>query len=196
MSRYNEIIRLSWLNNFLDTDKDLLYNFLYWKKYLIFQLKLWVNEISFIRKNYKKFIRILEEILFIYNRNSKNHFRNITFNSIKYWDLFFNNCIIFFSNNKLKPWYRHQNSFIKLHKINKKKEIDRYSEIEKLIIDRKLSIRNLIKIWIIQIRARKLYKFLKEKWVFEISKYNNNEKIYYLDNFLEIEKIEINQIIL
>jgi hypothetical protein len=182
-----EIIHFSWLNKFLYTNKNLFNGFLDSKKYLIIQLNLSIKELSFIKKNYKDFVLILENILFTFNESWNKYFRNITFNTLKDWEKIHNNCIFMYSNNNWEAWYQHKDWYIEL-KSKIKKQKNKYKEIEKLIIEENLSVRNLMKIWIIQIRAREFYNFLKEKWVFEISKYNNNHKKYYLDNFLEIEK--------
>ena len=194
---FYELIKSSWLNNFLYNLNNLVIWYLEEKKYIVIQLWLSIKEIAYIKNNYSNFVKILETILFTYNQSWNNYFNNITFWNIKKWSDIFNNCIFLYSSNKDKKWYRDVKSLITI-KENIKKDYTKLSIYQKIILlikNKKLSVRNLIKIWIIQIRAREIYNFLKEKWVFEISKYNNNNKIYHLENINNFTENDINAII-
>ncbi len=58
-------------------------------------------------------------------------------------------------------------------------------EIFNLAKNDNLSVRNLIKLWLKQTRARNIYNFFKDEWVIEISEYNNMSKK------IDIEKLKI-----
>ena len=194
---FYELIKSSWLNNFLYNLNNLVIWYLEEKKYIVIQLWLSIKEIAYIKNNYSNFVNILETILYTYNQSWNNYFNNITFWNIKKWSDIFNNCIFLYSSNKDKKWYRDVKGLITI-KENIKKDYTKLSIYQKIILlikNEKLSVRNLIKIWIIQIRAREIYNFLKEKWVFEISKYNNNNKIYHLENINNFTENDINAII-
>lgn len=191
-----DIIYHSWLNKFLHTNDELVKDTLESNIYCIIQLNLTIKDISYIRNNFDEYILILENILFTFNQSWSKYFKNITFNSIKRWDKIFNNCIFLYDSENSENWYKKTNNFISIW--NQKKEIV-WKTISDKIIDliykEDLSVRNLMKIWIIQIRAREVYNFLKEKEVFVISDYNKNHKIYNLDKLEKISKEAFNSIL-
>jgi len=89
--------------------------------------------------------------------------------------------------------------FLFLNKSNIVKQKNNHSKANDILIDgiidliqkENISVRNIIKLWIIQIRARELFDFLKQKEVFEIKDNNKNIKIY---NFEKLKNISINDI--
>jgi hypothetical protein len=191
-----DIVYYSWLNKFFYTGEELVKSVLEMDKYTVIQLNLTIKEISYIKNNFENYIQILENVLFTYNQSWNKYFKNIAFNTIQRWDEIFNNCIFLYDSKNNEIWFQNTNSFIKIW--TQKKEIV-WKTISDKIIDliykKDLSVRNLIKLWIIQIRAREIYNFLKEKEVFSISEKNHNHKLYNSDNFKTISKETLNTII-
>lgn len=191
-----DIVYYSWLNKFFYTSNNLVYSVLEKNKYCVIQLNLTIKEISYIKSNFEAYIQILENILFTYNKSWNKYFKNITFNTVQRWNEIFNNCIFLYDSKNNDGWFIETNKFIKIW--TEKKEIV-WKTISDKIIDlvykKDLSVRNLIKLWIIQIRAREIYNFLKEKEVFSISENNHNEKLYNYDNLNNIPKEALNTII-
>ena len=191
-----DVIYYSWLNKFLYTNNELVQSVLEMNKYTVIQLNLTIKEVSCIKNSFEDYILILENILFTYNQSWNKYFKNITFNTIKRWDEVFNNCIFLYDSKNNKIWFQKTSSFITIW--NQKKEIIWKTISDKiidLIYQKDLSVRNLIKLWIIQIRAREVYDFLKEKEIFVISEYNKNQKTYNNDNIKNISKEALNIII-
>ena len=191
-----DVIYYSWLNKFLYTNNELVQSVLEMNKYTVIQLNLTIKEVSCIKNSFEDYILILENILFTYNQSWNKYFKNITFNTIKRWDEVFNNCIFLYDSKNNKIWFQKTSSFITIW--NQKKEIIWKTISDKiidLIYQKDLSVRNLIKLWIIQIRAREVYDFLKEKEIFVISEYNKNQKTYNNDNIKNISKEALNLII-
>ena len=91
--------------------------------------------------------------------------------------------------------FLHLSSSLKIE-ITKNKEDIKDGDIKKditqkifdLIQNKNLSVRNLIKLWIIQIKARELYNFFKQKEIFVINENNKNEKIYNFEKLKNISK--------
>lgn len=191
-----EIIKCSGLNNFFYTRDDLVLWVIENEKYVVIQLNLKIKEISYIKENFEDFIKILEKIIFTFNQTSNKKFKNITFNNIKDKWKIYNNCIFLYNSSNWESWYRTTKNTIEIYSPKaENRQRNLYEKVLNLIISKDISVRNLIKLWIIQIRARELYNFLKEKSIFEISKYNNNHKIYYLDNLKLISKKELESLI-
>ena len=191
-----DVIYYSWLNKFLYTNNELVQSVLEMNKYTVIQLNLTIKEVSYIKNSFEDYILILENILFTYNQSWNKYFKNITFNTIKRWDEIFNNCIFLYDSKNNVIWFQKTSSFIKIW--NQKKEIVWKTISDKiidLIYQKNLSVRNLIKLWIIQIRAREIFSFLKEKEVFVISEHNKNHKIYNYDKLKNISKEALNLII-
>lgn len=191
-----DVIYYSWLNKFLYTNNDLVQSVLEMDKYTVIQLNLTIKEVSCIKNNFEGFILILENILFTYNQSWNKYFKNITFNNIKRWDEIFNNCIFLYDSKNSEIWFQKTSSFITIW--TQKREMvwkTIFDKIIDLIYRKELSVRNLIKLWIIQIRAREIYNFLKEKEIFVISEYNKNHKIYNHDNIKNISKETLNVLI-
>lgn len=191
-----DIIFHSWLNKFFYTNNELVFSLLEKKSYTVIQLNLTIKQISYIKDNFDNFIKILENILFTYNKSWNRYFKNITFNTIKRWNEVFNNCIFLYNSKNNEIWFQDTKNFIKIW--NQKKEVvwkTIYDKIIDLIYQKDLSVRNLIKLWIIQIRAREIYNFLKEKEIFVISEYNNNHKLYNYDKLKNISKEALETII-
>ena len=192
-----DVIYYSWLNKFLYTNNELVQSVLEMDKYTVIQLNLTIKEVSCIKNNFEDYILILENILFTYNQSWNKYFKNITFNTIKRWDDVFNNCIFLYDSKNNEIWFQKTSSFIKIW--SQKKEIIWKTISDKiidLIYQKDLSVRNLIKLWIIQIRAREVYDFLKEKEIFVISEHNKNHKIYNHDKLKNISKEALNLLIL
>lgn len=191
-----EIIYYSWLNRFLYTNTSLVKSVLEMDKFYIIQLDLTIKEISFIKNNFEEYVKILENILYTYNQSSNKYFKNITFNAVIKDNIVYNNCIFLYNCKTDEVWFIKTLNYIKIS--NKKKKINLktiYDKIIDLIYKKDLSVRNLIKLWIIQIRAREIYNFLKEKEVFIISEYNNNSKRYIFDNIKNFSKNDIDDIL-
>jgi len=198
MNELEKILWHSWLNKFLYKTKGLIKNSYKIKNIVIVELDLWIEDISFINNNFDAFVNVLNLILKTYNDYFDIKYSNITFNSVYLWEKILKNCIIFYNSKRIKEtWFLISRSPLKIEiqKIIEKKEIDIIDKIVDLIINKNLSVRNLIKIWIIQIRARSLYDFLKEKEVFIVDNNNRNEKIYFFENIKKIKKKEIEEIL-
>lgn len=198
MNELEKILWYSWLNKFLYKTKWLLKNSYKVKNIVIVELDLWIEDISFINNNFDVFVNVLNLILKTYNDYFDIKYNNITFNSVYLWEKILKNCIIFYNSKRIKEsWFLISRSPLKIEiqKIIEKKEMDIIDKIVDLIINKNLSVRNLIKIWIIQIRARALYDFLKEKEVFIVDDNNRNEKIYFFENIKKIKKKEIEWIL-
>lgn len=192
-----DIVYYSGLNKFLYTKDELVKSLLETNKYCVIQLDLTIKEVSYIKNNFETYISILENILFTYNQNWKTYFSNITFNGVKRWNEVFNNCIFLYSSKNGEEWFRKTNNYIEIWSQKEKivwKTI--YDKIINLIFKKELSVRNLINLWIIQIRAREIYNYLKEKEVFFISENNHNHKVYNLENIKNISKEALDVIIL
>lgn len=117
-------------------------------------------------------------------------YNNITYTDVYVWENILKNCIVFFNSTKInESWFLISKSPIKIKKLEKEKDFT--DKVFDLIINKNLSVRNLIKIWIIQIKARRIYKFLKWKWIFVIDENNQNEKIYNFENIKNISKDDI-----
>jgi len=191
-----DVIYYSWLNKFLYTNNELVQSVLEMDKYTVIQLNLTIKEVSCIKNSFEDYILILENILFTYNQSWNKYFKNITFNTIKRWDDTFNNCIFLYDSKNNEIWFQQTSSFITIW--TQKKEIVWKTISDKiidLIYQKDLSVRNLIKLWIIQIRAREIFSFLKEKEVFSISEKNHNHKLYNYDKLKNISKEALNTII-
>ncbi len=180
-----KIIHYSWLVKFLYTNRNLVSSYFQEKKYTIIQLDLDITEIAYISNNFDEFIKIAENILFTYNQSFWVNFNNITFWNVKKWENIYSNCIILFSSKKYDYWFiKIYNNFI----IKENKKITIYDKIEDLIKNKQLSVRKLMKLWLTQSKARNFYNILKEKWIIEISKYNNSHKTYNLEKFQKFFK--------
>lgn len=191
-----DIVYYSWLNKFFYTSDNLVQDILEKDRYCIIQLNITIKELSYIKNNFESYTLILENILFTYNKSWNKYFKNITFNTIKRWDEIFNNCIFLYDSKINEIWFQDTKNFIKIWV--EKKEIVWITISDKifdLIYKKDLSVRNLMKLWIIQIRAREIYSFLKEKEVFSISENNHNHKIYNNDNLKNISKNELDVLI-
>jgi len=191
-----DIVYYSGLNKFFYTSDELVLSVLEKDKYTIIQLNLNIKEVSYIKNNFENFILILENILFTYNQSWNKYFKNIAFNTIQRWNDFFNNCVFLYNSKSNEGWFQETNNFIKIW--TEKKEIVWKTISDKiidLIYQKDLSVRNLMKLWIIQIRAREIYNFLKEKNVFYISENNHNHKLYNYDNLKNISKEVLNLIV-
>lgn len=191
-----DIVYYSWLNKFFYTSDNLVLDILERDKYCIIQLNITIKELAYIKSNFENYTLILENILFTYNKSWNKYFKNITFNTVQRWDDIFNNCIFLYDSKINEIWFQDTKNFIKIWV--EKKEIVWITISDKifdLIYKKDLSVRNLMKLWIIQIRAREIYSFLKEKEVFSISENNNNHKIYNNDNLKNISKKNLNTII-
>ena len=198
MNELEKILWYSWLNKFLYKTKWLIKNSYKIKNIVIVELDLWIEDISFINNNFDDFVNVLNLILKTYNDYFDIKYSNITFNSVYLWEKILKNCIIFYNSKRIKEsWFLISRSPLKIEiqKIIENKEISIIDKILDLIINKNLSVRNLIKIWIIQIRARALYDFLKEKEVFIVDNNNRNEKIYFFENIKKIKKKEIEEIL-
>ncbi len=198
MNELEKILWYSWLNKFLYKTKGLIKNSYKIKSIIIVELDLWIEDISFINNNFDAFVNVLNLILKTYNDYFDIKYGNITLNSVYMWKKILKNCIIFYNSTKIKEsWFLISRSPLKIEiqKIIENKEIDLIDKIVDLIINKNLSVRNLIKLWIIQIRARSLYDFLKEKEVFVVDNNNRNEKIYFFENIKKISKKEIKEIL-
>lgn len=191
-----DIVYYSWLNKFFYTSDELVQDILEKEKYCIIQLNLTIKELAYIKNNFENYQWILESILFTYNKSWNKYFKNITFNTVQRWDEIFNNCIFLYNSKIHEIWFQDTKNFIKIWV--EKKEIVWITISDKifdLIYKKDLSVRNLMKLWIIQIRAREIYNLLKEKEVFVISEYNKNHKIYNNDNLKYIPKNQLNLLI-
>lgn len=203
----DEIIYYSWINKFLNrTDNIIKFHKQISWGYII-QLDLNIREIWYIKSKFKEFVEILDNILYMFNQNWNAYYKNIAFTNIrlnifswdnKKWEKVLNNCLYLYNSNNQNDWVLRIYWFVDIDLESKKqvkKELDLTVQIYELIKNKDLSVRNLIKLWIIQIRARKLYNFLKEKEVFIISDYNKNNKVYNFDNLNKIEENEIKAIL-
>lgn len=180
-----DVIYYSGLNKFLYTNDNLISWYEdKWNSFII-ALNLTIKEISYVKENYEKFIKILEKILYTFNQSSNKQFKNITFNNVKIWDEIINNCIFLYNSNKDVSWFIEIKKYIEFTANKKAEWKDLYEKIIDLATKNELSVRNLIKLWIKQNRARKFYDILKEKEIIVISEYNNNSKKY------DIEKLKI-----
>lgn len=188
-----DIVYYSWLNKFLyTTDNIILWHEDKWNSFII-ALNLTIKEISFIKENFDKFKWILENILYTFNQSSDKYFKNITFNKVKIWDEMYNNCIFLYNSEQNLSWFIQAKDVIEFPTRKEALWIDIYDKIYNLAENNNLSVRNLIKLWIKQIKARKFYEFLKEKEIIVISKYNNNNKKYNLEKLLKILEIAKNK---
>ena len=152
----------------------------------------------FTKNNFDAFVNVLNLILKTYNDYFDINYNNITFNSVYLWEKILKNCIIFYNSKRIKEsWFLISRNPLKIEiqKVIENKEISIIDKILDLIINKNLSVRNLIKIWIIQMRARELYNFLKEKEVFVVDNNNRNEKIYFFENIKKIRKKHIEWIL-
>lgn len=198
MNELEKILWHSWLNKFLYKTKWLIKNSYKIKNIVIVELDLWIEDISFINNNFDAFINVLNLILKTYNDYFDIKYNNITFNSVYLWEKILKNCIIFYNSKRIKEsWFLISKSPLKfeIQKTIENKKTDLIDKIVDLILNKNLSVRNLIKIWIIQIRARALYDFLKEKEVFIVDNNNRNEKIYFFENIKKIRKRDIEEIL-
>lgn len=203
----DEIIYYSWINKFLNRSDNVITFHKQIKWWYIIQLDLNVRELWYIKNKFKEFIDILDNILYMYNQNWSIYYKNITFSNIQLnlfeWNIktsvkVINNCLYLYNSKNPNIWVLKTNWFINIDLESKKqikKELDLTVQIYELIKNKDLSVRNLIKLWIIQIKARKLYEFLKNKEVFIISQFNKNSKIYNMDNLNKIEENEIKAIL-
>jgi len=188
-----DIVYYSWLNKFLyTTDNIILWHEYKWNSFII-ALNLTIKEISFIKENFDKFKWILENILYTFNQSSDKYFKNITFNKVKIWNEMYNNCIFLYNSEQNLSWFIQAKDVIEFPARKEAVWIDIYDKIYNLAENNNLSVRNLIKLWIKQIKARKFYEFLKEKEIIVISKYNNNNKKYDLEKLLKILEIAKNK---
>ncbi len=203
MNVLEDIVYYSWLNKFLFTNDELVLLVLDKDKYYVIQLDLTIKEVSYIKNNFDKFITILENILFTYNKSWDKYFKNITFNTIKRWNEIFNNCIFLYDSKNNKNWFIKTNNFIQIWNEKKKKKEKKsiflwntiFDKIWKLIEKNKLSYRNLMKMWINDTSSRKIYNFLKNNWIIIISKYNHTHKTYNLEKYKKISKERLYAII-
>ncbi len=200
----NEIIKQIKLNIFLwiDKNKELIKNIFTRKDFAIIQLNLWLKEFDIIDRENQTWKKLLERFLFFYNQVFQTSFENVSYSPIivdnitKVW-----NCIIFYNWNALSDkkinWYRK----IALFHINtppNKKETDKtfelnfeektYFWIKKLLNEESFSVRNVFKLWVKQYQARLIYNKASELKLFEVSKTNPNEKIYFANNFVLLTK--------
>lgn len=190
MNELEKILFYWWLNKFLYRTKWIIKNIYNLKTIFIIELDLKIKEISFINYNFDAFVNILNLILKTFNNYFTIKYNNITYSDVYIWENILKNCIVFFNSNKInETWFLISKSPIKIKTFEKEKDL--IDKIFDLIMNKNLSIRNLIKIWIIQIKARKVYKYLKEKEIFIIDENNNNEKIYNFENIKNISKDDI-----
>jgi hypothetical protein len=192
MNELEKILWFCWLNKFIYKLKWLIKNiYKKNKNIIIIQLNLEIKEISYINNNFDAFVNILNLILKTFNNYFTIKYNNITYSDVYVWENILKNCIVFYNSNNIKEnWFLISKTPIKISKTEKEKDI--VDKIFDLIMNKNLSVRNLIKIWIFQIKARKIYKFLKEKEIFFIDENNQNEKIYNFENLKNISKSDIN----
>ncbi len=192
MNQLEKLFFYSWLNWFLYT-KSIENNWLFCNsKYCFIQLILKENQIIYINNNFEKFSKILEKFLSLYNSISNIKLKNITFWNIKDWDLIYNNSIFLYNWKNDKEWFIKSNWLISIFsnkKVNNKEII--LKKILLMLKQKNISVRKLIKIWLTQTKARKIYNFLKENNIFIISKFNQMNKKYYLE---KLDKTKINTI--
>lgn len=190
-----DILYYSGLNKFLYTNDNIIniHKDMKWS-YLI-ALNLNIREINYIKDNFDEFIKILEKILYSFDQTTNYNFKNIAFNNVKIWDVMINNCVFLYNSQKDKVWYIKTNTCIEFPRYNVTRWITLYEKIWDLIEKKKMSVRNLIKLWISQSRARELYKFLKEKLVIIISENNHQHKTYFIEEYRKIWDDVINNII-
>lgn len=188
-----DIIYHSWLNKFLYTNDNIVLWYEDRKNSYIIALNLTIKELSYIKEKFDNYKTILENILYTFNQSSNKYFKNITFNKVKIWEEIYNNCIFLYNSEQNLTWYIQVKWVIEFPARKETIWKDIYDKIYKLAENDNLSVRNLIKLWIKQIKARKFYHFLKEKEVIIISKYNNNNKKYDLDKLSQILKIAKNK---
>lgn len=194
MLKYNSmidnILNYSQLNNFLDNN-NLLIDSGFWtnNKSFIISLNLDIRRVSFIKENFDDFVKILENILFIFNQNHDIKFKNISFTNIKIWWEVINNCIFLYDSEKETNGYIKIKTMVEFEDNINNKNKTMKNKILDLALNNSLSVRNLIKLWLNQTRARNLYSYFKEEWVIQISEYNNMNKkidIEKLKNLLKI----------
>lgn len=190
MNELNKILWYCWLNKFLYRPKWIVKNIYNLKTIFIIELDLKIKEISYINNNFDAFVNILNLILKTFNNYFTIKYNNITYSDVYIWENILKNCIVFFNSNKInETWFLISKSPIKIKTFEKNKDL--IDKVFGLIMNKNLSVRNLIKTWIIQIKARKIYKYLKEKKVFVIDENNNNQKIYNFENIKNISKDDI-----
>lgn len=198
MKELLNIFWYSWLNKFLYTSKKIVKSFKDWKVIFIIELELDVKQITHIENNILDFSNILNIVLSTFNKTFCKEFKNITFNNVKLWEEIKKNCIILYTSKiNDNTWFLKTNKIIELNIVKKQK--NNFNKTNDILVDgiiglihkENVSVRNLIKLWIVQIRARELFNFFKDKEVFEIKDYNKNSKIY---NFEKLKDISINDI--
>jgi len=190
MNEIEKIFWYSWLNKFLYTSKSLFKSVKNYKTIFIIELSINTEQIAFLENNFDDFVWILEKILNSFNKiyNWKS-FKNITINKVFIWENLLNNCLILYNSKKEDKWFIYSKNIIRIpekKENNQNTEDNIFNKILELILNKNISVRNLIKLWIPQIRARELFNFFKINKIFEISEKNNNHKIY---NFNEMKKI-------
>lgn len=200
----NEIITQIKLNIFLwiDKNKELIKNIFTRKDFAIIQLNLWLKEFDIIDRENSTWKKLLERFLFFYNQIYDTSFENVSYapviidNITKVW-----NCIIFYNGNALSDkkisWYRKIALFHIKTPPNKKEtnetfelnfEEKTYLWVKKLLNDENFSVRNVFKLWVKQYQARLIYNKASELKLFEVSKTNPNEKIYFTNIFVLLTK--------
>lgn len=181
------ILYYSGLNKFLYTNDNIIYIHKNMKWSYLIALNLNIREINYIKDNFDEFIKILEKILYSFNQSTPYNFKNIAFNNVKIWYLTINNCIFLYNSQKNKLWYINTTTCIEYTTL--------YKRIWDLIETKKMSVRNLMKLWITQKISRELYKFLKEKSVIIIAECNNQDKTYSIEKYRKIWRKVIDSII-
>lgn len=111
------------------------------------------------------------------------------------WEEIFKNCI-FLYNSKKYEWFIKTGEIIKIKWETKTNENTLLNKIISLIYKKDISVRNLIKLWMSQIRARELFNFLKEKEVFKIQEDNKNIKTYDFEKLKNISKNDIERFLI
>lgn len=199
MNEIEKILWYSWLNRFLYTSKSLFKSAKNYKTIFLIELSINTEQITFLENNFNDFIKILENVLNSFNKvYNWKAFKNITINKVFIWENLLNNCLILYNSKKEDKWFIYSKNIIRIpekKENNQNTEDNIFDKIINLILNKNLSVRNLIKLWIPQIRARELFNFFKINRIFEISKTNNNYKIYNLSEIKKISKKDIETIL-
>lgn len=191
-----ETFQNSHLQNFFQTERDLIKQFKRWNSFDIVILDLYIKDISFIEKRYKVFMKSCENFLQLWNYNGERYYKNITFNSVKIWETIIPHCLILINTENIdKLWFFKTWDYIKFENKSKDFKKSLYENIILLITEKKISVRKLMKLWITQKKAREVYTYIKNLWIFNIDEWDNNKKYFYLENLDLLNENEINHIL-
>lgn len=188
-----KIVKIAGINIFFNTTDELVKSYEYKGNSFIITLNLFDSETWKVNDNFEDFKKVLEKLLFIFNNNTELYYKNISFNKIKIWDETYNNSIFLYNSEQNISWYFQIKWVIKFPARKEPVWKDIYDKIYDLAKNDNLSIRNLMKLWIKQTKARNIYTFLKENKIIVISKNNNNDKKYDLDKLSKFLKIAKNK---